>query len=46
MEWQPDGELCDADRLALGRALLAVESNHHCVELERFSATEASAGQP
>ena len=46
MEWQQDGELCDADRLALVRALMAVESNHHRIELERFSETEASAGQP
>ena len=41
MEWQQDG-----DRHALVTALLAVERLPHHAELERFSQSEASAGQP
>ena len=46
MEWQQDGELAAADRQALVTALLAVECLPHHAELERFSQSPASAGQP
>ena len=36
MEWQQDGELSRADLAALVNALQQVESDHHCVELERL----------